>query len=456
MASVPQEQSNDALKLIIVQNETQPASQIFLNEHFANSPEAVRTVESDDYVDEVKDEPQSQGWFEQPVKNEADTQTLFDNAVKKALNIPSGYEKVAVLVVRWDESVDDPQFRAGHDEEVRVKRLQTVFKERFHFDVSSEVRLTTTKKPQNILNKAITDHIDTFDGPNNLLIVYYTGHGGLVSTTEGKERLQLAATSKSHQDNKSPWPASAIWCQAEKPLMEAAEADVLTLLDCCYAGSAHKGADGECRTYELLAACHKNGRTKGPGPNSFTTRLLDALERLLDKPQHRPITMTRLADTIITCDGHGVSPPYLLDRLDDHLGRHVQLAPVNKRSKQENEAFQQRPREKSVVKMRFSLEVDVLSPDLIERWARELAKMHRKEKIPVRRIDWMRVGRRQTSKRWQDVMKHIQMENKKRKSAPGGSPPADVSPTTRKRMREGLSVPEDTPDPGPLTPASME
>jgi hypothetical protein len=165
--------------------------------------------------------------------------------------------------------------------------------------------------------------------------------------------------------------------------------------------------------------------------------------------------MTRLASTIITGDGHGIPPPYLLDRLDDHLGHHVQLAPVNKRSKQENDAFQQRPREKSVVKMRFSLEVDALSPDLIERWARELAKMHLKAKIPVRRIDWVRVGRRKTSKRWQDVMKHIQMESKKRKSVPGGSPPADVSPTTRKRTREVLSVPEDTPDPGPLTPASM-
>lgn len=75
----------------------------------------------------------------------------------------------------------------------QVKRLKNVFGGRFHFDVSSEIRLNTIKKPQNILNKAITDHIEAFDGPNNLLIIYYTGHGSLLRGADGEQQLQLSA-----------------------------------------------------------------------------------------------------------------------------------------------------------------------------------------------------------------------------------------------------------------------
>ena len=148
----------------------------------------------------------------------------------------------------------------------------------------------------------------------------------------------------SHRISNGSWPATAIWPQAERPLVEAAEADVLSLLDCCYAGNAHEGVGGELahrgfggerRTYELLAACHRGQKTRGPGPNSFTTRLLDALEHLLDTPKVPPITTTRLEAVINTRGTHSMTPVMLLDRLDNHIGRHIQLAPVQERAKKE-------------------------------------------------------------------------------------------------------------------------
>jgi hypothetical protein len=42
-------------------------------------------------------------------------QALFLNASNRALNLPNGYLKVEVLIIRWDESIDD--FK-GHTEEV--------------------------------------------------------------------------------------------------------------------------------------------------------------------------------------------------------------------------------------------------------------------------------------------------------------------------------------------------
>ena len=44
-------------------------------------------------------------------------QAWFENAVREKLDLPIGYVKVAVLVVRWHEEVDE--WPAEHSEEVR-------------------------------------------------------------------------------------------------------------------------------------------------------------------------------------------------------------------------------------------------------------------------------------------------------------------------------------------------
>lgn len=51
--------------------------------------------------------------------------SLFDNAVKKALDTITDYLKVAVLVLRWDEGVDE--FASGHTREVNAQRSQFQF-----------------------------------------------------------------------------------------------------------------------------------------------------------------------------------------------------------------------------------------------------------------------------------------------------------------------------------------
>lgn len=195
---------------LIEQSKAGATSQIFTNDSFTVTDDGLQIQNEADHSPTTMRNAIERSFSEKPVKNEADSQTLFENAVKQKLNIPNGYEKVAVLVVRWDDDLDDPKFKEGHDEEVRmplfeeekstlvaylyqIKRLKQVLGERFHFDVSSEVRLNTAKKPQIILNKAIMDHIDSFDGANNLLIIYYTGHGSLLRVGEGEQQLQLAA-----------------------------------------------------------------------------------------------------------------------------------------------------------------------------------------------------------------------------------------------------------------------
>lgn len=256
-----------------------------------------------------------------------------------------------------------------------------------------------------------------------------------------------------------PRRAVAVWHQAEKPLTESADADVLSLLDCCYAARAYKGTGGELRKYELLAACHRDQITPGPGKSSFTTRLLDALVHLLDDPNKPLITLTRLAQMINTRKPHGIkhsTPVSLLDCLDNHLG-HIQLAPVSKRSKEEKEELQARPQEKAVVKIRFSLAEEHLTQGQIESWAHQMAALASPQNanIPIRRIDWIRVDKTQTSKRWEAALAHASMEYKKRKSVPEGSQVEIESPDAKRRMQEELLHPEETTESAPPTPMSF-
>ncbi|KAF2789190.1 hypothetical protein K505DRAFT_393051 [Melanomma pulvis-pyrius CBS 109.77] len=177
------------------------------------------------------------------------------------------YSKVAVLIVKWIEELD--KYAEGHNQE--IEQLITLLEGQFHFECSIS-RLDDQNEPQNQLNGAIANHIALHDGPNNLLIVYYTGHGCLLG-----EQLELSAV---------PYPTAryhptAMWRMAEKPLIESAESDVLTILDCCFASNAIKSTSRDTRIYELLAACPLNERTYGPGEGSLTTILLKTMINLL-------------------------------------------------------------------------------------------------------------------------------------------------------------------------------
>ena len=55
---------------------------------------------------------------------EVQMQVFFQNAISKEMNIPDGYLKVAVLMLRWDRSLD--QF-PEHDREVRDSLLEARF-----------------------------------------------------------------------------------------------------------------------------------------------------------------------------------------------------------------------------------------------------------------------------------------------------------------------------------------
>jgi len=69
-------------------------------------------------VTELNGEPvctQEDEAAEQELKEETERQAWFQNEANDSLDIPNGYLKVNVLIIRWHEDIDEFE---GHDKEV--------------------------------------------------------------------------------------------------------------------------------------------------------------------------------------------------------------------------------------------------------------------------------------------------------------------------------------------------
>ena len=78
-----------------------------------------------------------------------------------------------------------------------------------------------------------------------------------------------------------------VWDNVEG-LIEGTKADILLILDCCHAAKAghrKRRATFSRRSYEVLGACQHNELAYGPGPDSFTSALIWALEELVSPPK---------------------------------------------------------------------------------------------------------------------------------------------------------------------------
>jgi hypothetical protein len=73
------------------------------------------------------------------------------------------------------------------DRSRQLERLRSIFEDQYKYKCNVH-SIKNLRKPQLDLNMAVRKHIDDHDGPNNLLIFYYTGHGG-----QTKNGLELSA-----------------------------------------------------------------------------------------------------------------------------------------------------------------------------------------------------------------------------------------------------------------------
>lgn len=99
-------------------------------------------------------------------------QVLWSNIMDKGnYTKPSGYHKVAVLLLCWDQDCVD---LATQEE---VDKLKAVFEDKFGYDATIAKLSPANGRLQVQVNQKVANFVSDHDGQNNLLIVYYAGHG---------------------------------------------------------------------------------------------------------------------------------------------------------------------------------------------------------------------------------------------------------------------------------------
>jgi hypothetical protein len=182
---------------------------------------------------------------------------------------------------------------------------------------------------------------------------------------------------------------------------------------------------------------------------------LDAIEESLDAPESSPLVTTRLIDLVNRRKRRSSATSERHDRLSRHDG-HVQLAPVQQFTQQEDESTKSKPTpEEAVVKLRISLAHPELNPEQVKCWGEELIKASQKANIPVLRIDWLkvRVDRPKVRNFRQAVLLCVQNNSRKRTFVTTDMETHSNSSLQKKRAQDLLD-PGDLHDASPMTPVS--
>lgn len=261
------------------------------------------------------------------------------------------------------------------------------------------MELNVRQKPQHQLNLHVNEFIMNHDGPQNLLIVYYTGHGTYNDDKKGV--LNLTATLDPVIGKGFSKDAKATWNKVEDILKgEDVEGDVLTILDTCYSSNLVKATGEEGKKFELLSACAIDQTTPSPGEYSFTRALIDAMVKFLEESPSTPISTYRLIQRINLDPRRADTPSFMWARGQTvaHNESHVLLAPLKK-------SVLRLLRPKSFLTLRLGLKQETLDRKQIEFMTKALTKAfnHAQALVGLRRADWVSIEPAPPISQWERV-----------------------------------------------------
>lgn len=171
----------------------------------------------------------------------------------------SRYDKVYVLFLSWEGDL------LGVSRE--IAELRDVFRHSYHYN-TEEWHIPNIRS-HNSLVQRISEFLEDYEDRENLLIVYYAGHGCLNDDRQLVGACHATPTMK--------------WLGIQN-MLEQAESDVLILLDCC-AGASSASEAGSGVT-EVIAACGFETLAPGVSEHSFTRILIDELRYWCGNPSH--------------------------------------------------------------------------------------------------------------------------------------------------------------------------
>ncbi|MCJ1315907.1 hypothetical protein MMC15_001227 [Xylographa vitiligo] len=226
-------------------------------------------------------------------------------------NGPSEYTRVGVLLITWED--DDMNLKKSE-----VDRLQAIFKNQFNFE--TQYFQIPPNKSDTALLAAVTNFANEYNSPDNLMIVYYGGHG-----YKGYETQQFKLAAKIEADGEGDPRA---FFNDTFSCLRLPHTDILLVVDCCYAACAFDNQGLGRRKYELMASAPPDKLVPSAKHNdSFTRRLCDTLEVVLGQPKYLKGFPTSELYRRIYHQTKDDIKPFLFDQSDFDFGK-IWLRPL--------------------------------------------------------------------------------------------------------------------------------
>ncbi|PQE30538.1 homeobox domain containing protein [Rutstroemia sp. NJR-2017a WRK4] len=392
-----------------------------------------------------------------PSENHQDEQASKDSKFKAlwdgqiSAKIPAfAYSEVHVLFLSWHPDDDDLHV------EQEVKELDDVFRNTFGYKTTQRIlKQDPDKSPQNQITFFLAEFVLKHDHRDNLLIIYYAGHGKLGDSGRG---LNLTGAKSIPDANKDLH--EIVWNSAEHSIQHTF-GDVLVIFDCCNAGEMERNVRGSAFTrkaFEYMAATSHNSTTRKPGPNSFTTALIWALKEMIRrKPGKRFSTQELLSQIYKAPNFPDNQSPRLIEGGLTPCLRKIVLGPVDFEHGLEYDEEDSAPSQKvtqNFLNLRFAFD-RAITTKTVKGLAKDISHLMSQRDLGISTVLWEGINSaradltardiqrvKSAASVWQDYTKKRRTQSSSSMEIPPISP---VSPTV-------TSPTEPTPHDLPMSP----
>jgi hypothetical protein len=220
-------------------------------------------------------------------------------------------------------------------------------------------------------------------------------------------------------------------------LIEKVKANVLTIMDCCYASDLLRNIPEHGRTFEMIAASDIGAPTPEPGENSFTRCLIKHLKVLAVESSGGYGSYFDTHDLVERMAKERFDSPPRLWRRIPGSSRHIELRklkPKNERPTQKSSI----PSHARFLHLGFALKHETITETQIRYLTKELPGLFSNRGLPLVNIKWL--GCRKEGKPTLKDIAHFVSKNRRDLSAI--TPP----PSERKRSADEAGLDESASD----------
>lgn len=280
--------------------------------------------------------------------------------------------------------------------------MKEVFQKKYNYK-ASRLLINKEKPPTLQVNLTLAKFTYEEDGVDSLLIVYYAGHGmpgnkawpADVARVGQQDNsylmLQADILLRLRDPNEGELTDLAVTWNFSEGVLQKARFNVFVIFDCCFASYLARSSHFTPRSFEFLAPNHLDPLAKIPGPESFTSSLIRALERLSDDCKNGFTTQALRTKIMRAPDFPEHQSPLLCEPFGSSISR-ILLAPFVQSEKQAS-SKQERQDHHPPLTNQVSLELHIVfngipEEDDIEFLAKHLKKLMNRGLHRARATRW--------------------------------------------------------------------